>query len=146
MCLRSRSSCFFRFILHRQSGRRPHVSATERAPRRPPPLPPALASSLSSVPGRLSVHTSLSATNTEPTSLHSATPASASAGAWTPAAKRYPTLAPDRATPLCVSHVTAHLFSCRSVPLSRALTINSALLHRYQPGGDSDASGSYAAT
>lgn len=145
MRLRSRLSRFLRFILRWQSGRRPCVSARPPPPPPPPAPAPAPASSLSSAPGQPSVSTSLSATSTGPTSLHSATPASASAGAWTPAARRSPILAPDQAAPLCVSHMTTHFFSfpCHA---SRALTTNSALLHRYQPGSDSDAGGSDAAT
>lgn len=98
-CLTQITVCYF----GSQSERRPSVSATERAPRLPPPAP---ASSLSSVLGQLWVTTSHSATNTEPMSPHSATLASVSAGVSTPMVRRSPTPALDLAALLCVSQAS----------------------------------------
>lgn len=79
------------------------MSVRERVPR---PLAPAPASSPSSVLGRPSVSMSRSVMNMEPTSPRSVTPASDSAGVWTPMARRYPTPAQDQATLLSVSQLS----------------------------------------
>ncbi len=113
----------FSLTVYFQSERRLSVSATESKLRPPPPAP---VFSPSSVLGPPSVSMSLSVTNTEPTSPRSATPASDSAGVWTPTARRSPTPGLDLAAPLCVSQLTLNqgnssydLFHCLSFQQGR---------------------------